>query len=197
MKVAIVLTFLLVASFASSFDEVKALVQNDLCAESSLELIKPQVHEQIQKLKQVTSLIYSRTQKTSLPRLNFWASFKRPRISLTNVELTKRSNQFWVMPLKLPVWDSSSPQTASRMSEPFSSSPIQSSKTHLMLPTTSSSSFSSLFWEDKLMLIAHNSSDSFFDLFIEYHSFIHFSMHTLKKHLNLKFFLQMPNYQAD
>ncbi len=53
MKVAILFAFLLVASFAASFDEVKALVKNDQCAEKSLELITPQVHEQIQKLKQV------------------------------------------------------------------------------------------------------------------------------------------------
>ncbi len=53
MKVAILFAFLLVASFASSFDEVKALVKNDQCAESSIELITPQVHAQIQKLKQV------------------------------------------------------------------------------------------------------------------------------------------------
>lgn len=71
MKVAIVLAFLLVASFASSFEEVRALVQNDKCAESSLEIVRPQVHEAIQKLKQVNLLIYLRIQKTSPPRLNF------------------------------------------------------------------------------------------------------------------------------
>ena len=166
MKVAIVLAFLLVASFASSFEEVKALVQNDKCAESSLEIIRPQVHEQIQKLKQVTRLFYLRTLKTSLPRLNFWPSSKRLKKSSKNAEFKTRLNQFWVMPLKPLVLDSSSPQTASRMSEPFSSLPIQSLKTHLMLPTTSLSSSSSLFWEDKLMLTANNSSDTFFDLFI-------------------------------
>ena len=166
MKVTIVLAFLLVASFASSFDEVKALVQNDKCAESSLEIIRPQVHEQIQKLKQVLSLIYFRTQKTSLPRLNFWPSFKRPRISSKNVEFNKKSSQFWVMPLKPLELDSSSLQTVSRMSEPFSSSVTQSLKTHLILPTTLSSSSLSLFWEDKLMPTANNSSDTFFDLII-------------------------------
>jgi hypothetical protein len=71
MKVTIIFAFLLVASFASSFDEVRALVQNDKCAQSSLEIIKPQVHEQVQKLKQVIPLFYVRTQKTLLPRLNF------------------------------------------------------------------------------------------------------------------------------
>jgi hypothetical protein len=55
MKVAIVFAFLLVASLAASFDDVKALVKNDQCAESSLEMIRPQVQEQIQKLKQVNS----------------------------------------------------------------------------------------------------------------------------------------------
>lgn len=166
MKVAIVLAFLLVASFASSFDEVKALVQNDKCAESSLEVIRPQVHEQIQKLKQVPIKIKLRTQRTSLPRLNFCPSSKRPRISSMNAESTKRSNQFWVMPLKPPESDSFLPQTASRMSEPFSSSPIPSLKTQLTLPTTSLSSSSSLFWEDKPMPTVLNSSDSSSDLFI-------------------------------
>ncbi len=61
---AIILAVLIIASFASSFDEVKALVQNDKCASSSVELIKPQVHEQIQKLKQVHFKIYFRILKT-------------------------------------------------------------------------------------------------------------------------------------
>ena len=52
MRVAIVLAFLLVASFAATFDDVKAIVRNDKCAESSLEMLRPQIHEQIQKLKQ-------------------------------------------------------------------------------------------------------------------------------------------------
>jgi hypothetical protein len=60
---AIILAVLIIASFASSFDEVKALVQNDQCASSSVELIKPQVHEQIQKLKQVKFKFYLRTLK--------------------------------------------------------------------------------------------------------------------------------------
>ncbi len=166
MRVAIVFAFLLVASFASSFDEVKAIVRNDQCAESSLELIKPQVHEQIQKLKEVIHRFYFRTHKTSLPRLNSWASFKRPRIFSKNVEFKTKSNQFSVMPLKLLVLDSYLPQTVSRMSEPSSSLPIQSLKTQLILSVTSLSSSSSLFWEDKLMLIANNSSNSSYDLFI-------------------------------
>lgn len=166
MKVAIVLAFLLVASFASSFEEVRALVQNDKCAESSLEIVRPQVHEAIQKLKQVNLLIYLRTQKTSLLRLNFWPSSKRPRISSKNAEFKTKSSQFWVMPLKPLVLDSSSPQTASRMSEQSSSLPIPSLKTHLTLSMMSLSLFSSLFWEDKLMLIAINSLATSGDLFI-------------------------------
>ncbi len=166
MKVAIIFAFLLVASFASSFEEVRALVQNDKCAESSLEIIRPQVHEQIQKLKQVFSLFYVRTQKTSLPRLNFWPSFKRPRTSSKNVEFKTRLHQFWVMPWKPLVLDSCLPQTASRMSEPSSSLPIPSLKTHLILSTTLLSLSSLVFWEDKLMLTANNSSDTFSDLFI-------------------------------
>ena len=60
---AIILAVLIIASFASSFDEVKALVQNDKCASSSIELIKPQIHEQIQKLKEVKFKFYLRTKK--------------------------------------------------------------------------------------------------------------------------------------
>lgn len=71
MKVAVVVALLIVASFASSFEEVKAIVKNDKCAESTLEMIRPQIHEQIQNLKQVKKLFYFRTQKTSSPRLNF------------------------------------------------------------------------------------------------------------------------------
>ena len=50
-------TLLLVASFASSFEEVKAIVKNDQCAESTLEMIKPQIHEQIQNLKKRLLLV--------------------------------------------------------------------------------------------------------------------------------------------
>lgn len=71
MKVAVVLALLLVASFASSFEEVKAIVKNDQCAESTLEMIKPQIHEQIQNLKKVNNTFYFRILKTSPPRLNF------------------------------------------------------------------------------------------------------------------------------
>jgi hypothetical protein len=50
---AILFAVLIVASFASSFDEVKSIVSNDQCASSSIELIKPEINIQIQKLKQV------------------------------------------------------------------------------------------------------------------------------------------------
>jgi hypothetical protein len=60
---AIILAVLIVASFAASFDDVKAIVSNDVCASSSMEMIKPQIHEQIQKLKQVIILNYFRTIK--------------------------------------------------------------------------------------------------------------------------------------
>jgi hypothetical protein len=63
MKVAIILGFLLVASFAASFDDVKAIVRNDQCAESSLEMLRPQIHEQIQKLKQVKFKFISEPRK--------------------------------------------------------------------------------------------------------------------------------------
>lgn len=63
MKVTIILAFLLVASFASSFDEVKALVKNDQCAESSIEMLRPQINEQIQKLKQVNSFFIPEPRK--------------------------------------------------------------------------------------------------------------------------------------
>lgn len=53
MKVAIVLTFLLVASFATSFDEVRAIVKNDQCATESIEILRPQIDEKIQMLKEV------------------------------------------------------------------------------------------------------------------------------------------------
>lgn len=175
MKVAVVVALLIVASFASSFEEVKAIVKNDKCAESTLEMIRPQIHEQIQNLKQVKNLFYFRTQKTSLPRLNFWLSFKRLKLFSMNAESNKKLNQFSVMPLKLLVLDFYLPQTVSRMSEPFSSLLIQSLKTHLMLPTMLLSSFSSLFWEDKLMPTALNSLTSSSDLFIRFHSLDQFS----------------------
>lgn len=63
MKVAIVLAFLLVASFASSFEEVKAIVKNDQCAQSSLETLRPQIEEQIKTLKQVMIQIYLEPRK--------------------------------------------------------------------------------------------------------------------------------------
>lgn len=63
MKVAVVLALLLVASFASSFEEVKTIVKNDKCAESTLEMIRPQIHEQIQNLKQVKIHFISESRK--------------------------------------------------------------------------------------------------------------------------------------
>ena len=157
---AIILAVLIIASFASSFDEVKALVRNDKCASNSVEILKPEINIQIQKLKQVHFKIYFRTLKTQLLKLNSSPSFKKPKRSLMLVTLTKKFNQFWVMSLKPPVLDSYLPQTVSRMSEPSSSLPIQSLKTHLMLPTMSSSLSSSLFQEDKPMLTVKLSSNS-------------------------------------
>jgi hypothetical protein len=61
---AIILAVLIIASFASSFDEVKALVRNDKCASNSVEILKPEINIQIQKLKQVHFKIYFRTLKT-------------------------------------------------------------------------------------------------------------------------------------
>ena len=52
MKVAIVLAFLLVATFAH-FEDVKSIVKNDECAAESLEILKPQIEVQIKELKQV------------------------------------------------------------------------------------------------------------------------------------------------
>ena len=60
---AIILAVLIIASFASSFDEVKAIVQNDQCASSSIEMIKPEISIQIQKLKKVSIIFYFRTLK--------------------------------------------------------------------------------------------------------------------------------------
>ena len=182
MKVAVVLALLLVASFASSFEEVKAIVKNDQCAEPTLEMLRPQIHEQIQNLKQVKNTSYLRTQKISLPKLNFWPSFKRLKKFSMNVEFNKKLNQSSEMPLKPPVLDFYLPQTASRMSELFSSLLTQSLKIQLMLPTTSLSLSSSLFWEDKLMLTVLNSSTSFFDLsirfnFLDKYSFFRINMH--------------------
>ena len=168
MRVAIVLAFLLVASFAATFDDVKAIVRNDKCAESSLEMLRPQIHEQIQKLKQVKIQIYFRTQKTSSPKLNFWPSSKKPRQFSMNATFKLKSTQFSEMPLKPPVLDSYLPQTASRMSEPFSLSVIQSLKTQLMLPTTLLSLSSSLFWEDNHMLTVLNSLTTLSDLFVSF-----------------------------
>lgn len=47
MKAIILLSVLLVASFAASFEDVKAIVQNDQCALNSMELVRPQITEQI------------------------------------------------------------------------------------------------------------------------------------------------------
>lgn len=61
---AIILAVLIVASFAASFDDVRAIVSNDVCASSSIEMIKPQIQTQIKKLKQVMIFFYFRTLKT-------------------------------------------------------------------------------------------------------------------------------------
>lgn len=54
MKVAILLA-LVAISMAASFDDVKAIIKDDQCALEGLEYIKPKIHTQIQKLKQVFS----------------------------------------------------------------------------------------------------------------------------------------------
>ena len=50
---AIIFAVLLVASLATPFDEVRSIVSNDECASGSIEIIKPEIHTQIQTLKQV------------------------------------------------------------------------------------------------------------------------------------------------
>lgn len=70
MKVAILLA-LIAISMAASFDDVKAIIHDDQCAIEGLEYIKPKIHTQIQKLKEVLFQFKLRTQTTSLPRLNF------------------------------------------------------------------------------------------------------------------------------
>ena len=167
MKVAILLA-LIAISMAASFDDVKAIIHEDQCAIEGLEYIKPKIHTQIQKLKEVLFQFKIRTQTTSLPRLNSWCWSKRLKEFSKSATLTKRLNQFWAMLSRLLVLDSSSPQTASRMSEPSSWSLIQSLKTQVTSLTTSSSSSSSLFWEDKLMPTVNNSSDTSCDFFIEF-----------------------------
>lgn len=53
MRAVAIFAVLLVVSLAAPFDEVKAIVKNDVCAASSMELIQPEITIQIQKLKQV------------------------------------------------------------------------------------------------------------------------------------------------
>lgn len=103
-----------------------------------------------------------------------------------NVESNKKLNQSSEMPLKPPELDFYLPQTASRMSEPFSSLLIQSLKTHLMLLTTLLSLSSSLFWEDKPMPTVLNSLTLFFDLSIKFHSFNIYLIFLINMHNSLK-----------
>ena len=167
MKVTIVLAFLFAICMSATFDDVKALVKNDQCAMDKLETIRPQLHIQIQKLKEVISYLNSRTQITSLPRLNSWYWYKRLKKSTTNATSARKSNQFWEMLSRLPVSDFCSPQAASRTSELFCWLVMPSSKTQLTLSTMFSSSSSWLFLEDNRMLTALNSSDTFCDLLID------------------------------
>lgn len=62
MKVAIVLAFLLVATFAH-FEDVKSIVRNDECAAESLEILRPQIEEQIKELKQVNLKLIAEPRK--------------------------------------------------------------------------------------------------------------------------------------
>lgn len=50
---AIIFSVLLFVAFTTSFDEVRSIVSKDECASSSMEILKPEIQIQIQKLKQV------------------------------------------------------------------------------------------------------------------------------------------------
>lgn len=104
MKVAVVVALLIVASFAhhskKSRPSLKTInVLNQLWNDQTTTTNK------FKKPQQVKNLFYFRTQKTSLPRLNFWPSFKRLKLFSMNAESNKKLNQFSVMPLKLLVLD--------------------------------------------------------------------------------------------
>lgn len=53
MKTIIFISLLIAVSLASPLEELKAIVRNDQCALDGLESIRPQIHNQVQKLKQV------------------------------------------------------------------------------------------------------------------------------------------------
>ena len=53
MRTLIFLACIIILSLASSFDEVKAIARNDQCAFERLEILKPLIEVQIQKIKKV------------------------------------------------------------------------------------------------------------------------------------------------
>jgi len=53
MKTFIFLACIIILSLASGFDEVKAIARNDQCAFERLEILKPLIEAQIQKVKKV------------------------------------------------------------------------------------------------------------------------------------------------
>lgn len=55
MKTFIFLACIFILSLASGFDEVKAIARNDQCAFERLEILKPLIESQIQKVKKVNS----------------------------------------------------------------------------------------------------------------------------------------------
>ncbi len=57
MKTIIFISLLIAVSLASPLEELKAIVRNDQCALDGLESIRPQIHNQVQKLKQVISYL--------------------------------------------------------------------------------------------------------------------------------------------
>ena len=158
---AIIFATLLVCLFAFNVEEI--ISKQDECTAKVFEIIKPQVDAKLEELKKVTYFLFRTTALTS--KSNSSPSSRRERRCLTSATKTRPPSRSETSSNGTE-WPSSSPPTASRMSElnsssstPLSSTP-RTSPTMLPLPSSDTSS------ADKASTIASSSSTSSSDLFV-------------------------------
>ena len=155
---AIIFAALLVCLLAvNPLDKLNAVAREDKCTANVLDTIKPEIDAKLQQLKGV--IIYSFRRTTSTSKLKLSLLWKKERKCSTNATRTNPQSRLEIL-LNGTELPSSSPQTASRMSELSSFSLTPSSKTHLTTLMTLWLASSNSSSEDKLLLTASNLNTS-------------------------------------
>ena len=162
MKVLLFASLLVCLLAVSPLDKLNAVARQDDCASKVFDLVKPELDQKLEELKNVLFLRFrTKTSTSSLKCLPLWRKERpcstnaRPTSPLSRSETPSNGKE-------LPC---SSPPTASRTSELSSSSPTPSSNPPRTTPTTSLLPSSDTSSADKPSEIAPNSSTSSSDPF--------------------------------